>query len=219
MQNDRRKRAASGLACAVGLACAAGLAALGGCGRLGGEPVYKVDPQEAYRRLLQADVTGFRDARQCGMLIYLTPTEEPNNAVTWDVTSGSETVARFTLRVTPDGEGSRVQIEVPKAPNGREIYDGSQHYAHPALMQPLRPALREFADAAIDKRPYDWRKIPEPINTDGLCGSLRQNFEASGVPYDINDPSGMTHEQAEEIRARGGGLEVERDEVFAGGGS
>lgn len=201
------------------LAAASLVVLLAGCGRHDGEPTYAVDPQEAYRRLLQADVTGFRDARQCGMLIYITPTEEPNNAVTWDVTSGTETVARFTLRVVPDGAGSRVQIEVPKAPNGREIYDGAQHYAHPALMQPLRPSLREFVDAALAKRAYDWRRIPEPVNTDGLCGSLRSNFEASGIPYDINDPSGMTHEQAEEIRGRGGGLEVERDEVFAGGGS
>ena len=60
----------------------------------------------------------------------------------------------------PSGQGSIVAIEVPIGPNGAEIYDGQQRYSHPALMQPVRPSVRELVDAAIEKRPYDWHRLP-----------------------------------------------------------
>jgi hypothetical protein len=194
---------------------AASLLSLGACQGRPNELRYKVAPGEAYARLLRADIVGFRDARQCGMLIYFSTRETAPGAVTWDVTSSDVLVARFTLRVVPGGDGSVVAIELPKGPNGAEIYDGNQRYAHPALMQPMRPALRELVDSAMAARPYDWRRIQGTLNTDGLCSSLRDNFEASGRPYDLNDPSGMTHDDAEAARSNHVELQVEQDQVFA----
>jgi hypothetical protein len=193
----------------------ASLLGLGGCQGHPGELYYKLAPGEAYNRLQKADITGFRDARQCGMLIYFSTGQTAPDAVTWDVTSSDVLVARFTLRVVPKGDGSVIAIELPKAPNGKEIYDGSQTYTHPALMQPMRPALSELVDSAMTGRPYDWRRIKGTLNTDGLCGSLRDNFEASGRPYQLNDPSGMTHDDAEAARSNGRSIPVEQDQVFA----
>jgi hypothetical protein len=187
---------------------------LTGCGKPDG--YYDVAPATAYDLLRHADTTGFRDARQCGMLVYFSATEDGSSTVTWDVTSKGTPVASFRIRVTPSGQGSVISIELPKGPNGNEIYDGQQDYKHPAFMQPMRPALREFIDATIEQRPYDWHRIPDPLNTDELCGSMRSNFEASGQPYEINDPSGMTHEQAEEARTNGVTLHVEEDQIFKG---
>ena len=193
----------------------ASLLALGACQGHPNELYYKIAPSEAYNRLLRADVVGFRDARQCGMLIYFTMSSPTPDALSWEVDSSDVPVARFTLRVVPKNDGSVIAIELPKGPNGAEIYDGNQHYTHPALMQPMRPALRELVDSAMAGRPYDWHRIPDPLNTDGLCGSMRQNFEASGAPYELNDPSGMTHYQAQAVRSNGKSLEAEQDQVFA----
>jgi hypothetical protein len=195
---------------------AAGLLVLGACQRHPNALYYKLAPAEAYSRLQHADITGFRDARQCGMLIYFEAHQTAPQAVTWQVTSSSVPVARFTLSVVPqDDGGSVIAIDLPKGPNGAEIYDGSQHYTHPALMQPMRPALAELVDSAMTGRPYDWHRIADPLNTDGLCGSMRQNFEASGRPYELGDPSGMTHEDAQAAREDGKPLDVEQDQVFA----
>jgi len=200
-------------------ACLA-VAGLGACHRPSSvDPTYPVAPAEALTRLRKADITGFRDARQCGVLIYFSEADDGANALTWTVTSGSFTVARFTLRVTPAGTGSAVAIELPRAPNGGEIYDASQKYTHPALMQPLRPALRELIDAAIDRRAYDWHRIPaDQLNAgNGLCSSERQNLEAGGAVYSLDDPEGMTHQQAEDARAQGVPLPVTHDHIFVEG--
>ena len=196
---------------------AVSLLTLGACQGQGhtNELDYKIAPGEAYSRLLRADIVGFRDARQCGMLIYFTPRTTAPGAVTWEVTSSDVSVARFTLRVVPKDAGSVIAIELPKGPNGAEIYDGNQHYTHPALMQPMRPALGELVDSAMTGRPYDWHRIQGTLNTDGLCGSLRNNFQASGKPYELNDPSGMTHDDTVAARSTGKPLEAEQDQVFA----
>lgn len=202
------------LAARRGLALAL-LLTLGACQGHRNELFYKIAPGEAFQRLQRADVTGFRDARQCGMLIYFSMHAAAPDAVTWEVTSSDTVVARFTLRVVPQDDGSVIAVELPKGPNGAEIYDGNQRYTHPALMQPMRPALGELVDSAMTSRPYDWRRIKGQLNTDDFCASLRQNFEASGKPYELNDPSGMTHEDAEAARAKGLSPPVEQDQVFA----
>jgi hypothetical protein len=195
---------------------AASVLALAACQGHPNELRYKLAPSEVLNRLQHADITGFRDARQCGMLIYFSTRETGPDHVTWDVRSSDVLVAQFTLRVAAQDDGSVVTIELPKAPNGAEIYDGTQKYTHPALMQPMRPALRELVESAMAGRPFDWHRIPqEQLNTDGFCGSLRDNFEASGRPYLMGDPSGMTHDDAEAARASHGTLPVEEDKVFA----
>ena len=194
----------------------ASLLTLGACQGHPDELYYKLAPSEALGRLLRADIVGFRDARQCGMLIYFGEPATSPGAVTWDVTSSNVRVARFTLRVVPKDDGSVIAIELPKGPNGAEIYDGKQTYTHPAMMQPVRPALRELVDSAMAGRPYDWHRIPEgQLNTDAFCGSLRDNFQASGRPYELGDPSGMTHDAAVAARSNGKSLQAEQDQVFA----
>lgn len=165
---------------------------------------YEVPPATAYERLRHADIMGFRDARQCGMLIHLNAIEDSPRAITWTVSSSNVRLLYFTVRVSPKGQGSLITIDVPKAANGGEFYDAEQDYKHPAVMQPLRPAVRELIDAAIANRPYDWHRIPDPLSTGALCDSLRDNFEASGNPYYLDDPSGMSHEVAEEGRKKSG---------------
>jgi hypothetical protein len=168
------------------------------------ENYYDVPPATAYERLRQADVIGFRDARQCGMLIHLNAIEDAPRTITWTVSSSNIRLLYFTVRVAPQGQGSLITIDVPKAANGGEFYDAEQDYKHPAVMQPLRPAVRELIDSAIASRPYDWHRIPDPLSTGALCDGMGTNFQASGKPYDLNDPSGMTHEAAEEARQKTG---------------
>ena len=194
--------------------------ALVGCSEGADELYYDIAPDDAFVRLVNADITGFRDARQCGMLIYFQPKQHnATRTIIWEVTSSDRTVARCGLQVVPKGNGSVIEMQIPKAPDGKEIYDGTQKYTHPAFLQPLRPALRELVDAAMEKRPYDWHRLPDDMPVDlTICASMRQNFIASGQPYSIDDPSGMTHEQAEEARSKyGSGLPVERDDVFRPG--
>ena len=189
--------------------------ALVGCTKGADELYYDMAPDAAFARLVKADIIGFRDARQCGMLIYFEPKEyDATRTIVWEVTSGDTTLARFGLHVIHKGHGSVIEMQIPKAPDGKEIYDGTQKYGHPALLQPLRPALRELIDAAIERRSYDWHRLPDMEGDYTICASMRQNFIASGQPYRIDDPSGMTHEQAEAARGKYGSLPIERDNVF-----
>ena len=72
--------------------------------------------------------------------------------------------ASFSVSLSQTGNGTQATIAVPKAADGGEIYNSKQHYSHPALMQPLRPAVQEMIDAAMEKRPFDWHRLPDPIN-------------------------------------------------------
>ena len=191
--------------------------ALAGCSKGADELYYDIAPDDAFLRLIKADIPGFRDARQCGMLIYFERKQyDDTHIVIWDVTSGDTTIARFGFHVIAKGNGSVIEMQIPKAPDGKEIYDGTQKYTHPAFLQPLRPALRELVDAAMEQRPYDWHRLPDMAVDYTICASMRQNFIASGQPYRIEDPSGMTHEQTEAARSQYGygSLPAEHDDVF-----
>ncbi len=149
------------------------------------------------KRLENADITGFRNARMCGMLIHFEPSFPDQQTITWTVKTSGEEVASFTVTMRPMASGTQTSISVPKSEGGSgEMYDGNQHYQNPAMMQPLRPAVQELIDAAVEQRPYDWHRIPDPLNTDALCGSERTNFEAGGATYVLGDPEGMPHEVA-----------------------
>jgi len=168
------------------------------------ENYYDIPPATAYERLRHADLIGFRNARQCGMLIHLNAIEDAPRAITWTVSSTNIRLLYFTVRVSPQGQGSLITIDVPKAANGGEFYDAEQDYKHPAMRQPLRPAVRELIDAAMASRPYDWQRIPPPLSTGELCDRMAESFERTGVPSSIDDPAGITHEAAEEVRQKGG---------------
>ena len=161
---------------------------------------YPVSLAEALARLDNADVIGFRNARQCGLLIHFEKLPPVGNLVTWQVRSKKQLVASFSVSLSQTDNGTQATIVVPKADDGGEIYDGKQHYSHPALMQPLRPAVQEMIDAAMEKRPFDWHRLPDPINvgpgeTMTNCGMGRESLQR-GIAVELTDPEGVPHDVA-----------------------
>jgi hypothetical protein len=184
--------------------------ALCGCKPTAAAPppgLYPLPFDVAMDRLRHADIEGFRNARQCGLLIHFHPYETAGSAITWDVESSGQPMLSFTVRLAPAGADTQATIEVPPGHDGKgEEYDGNQAYDQPALMQPLRPAVQELIDAAMAQRAYDWHRITDlssegaPNNTQGICVSGKQILETEGQAGNVNDPGGMTHEQAEQWR-------------------
>jgi hypothetical protein len=116
------------------------------------------------------------------------------------VQSKGHVLASFSVSLSQAGNGTQATIVVPKAADGGEIYDGKQHYSHPALLQPLRPAVQEMIDAAMEQRPFDWRRLPAPINvwpsaTMTNCGMGQQSLQR-GIPVELSDPEGVPHDVA-----------------------
>ena len=157
---------------------------------------YDIPFDEARARLFKADITGFRNARQCGYLIHFTLNAPGPQTVGWIVTSSYKPVAKFFVKLTPTETGVKASLDIPAAPKGGEIYDGQQSYDYPMLMQPLRPALQELVDSAMEQRPYDWRRIPEnvlnvaPHETLSNCFNSKESLRR-GHPWSMNDPPGM----------------------------
>ena len=170
--------------------------AIAGCADPAPKGRYPLAVAEALARLEKADIIGFRNARQCGILIHFSAWHRDKNTIGWIVTSSHQQVASFEVSLSAAENGTQATIIVPKGDNGAEIYDGEQTYSHPAMMQPLRPAVQELIDSAMDRRPYDWHLIDGTLNTDGLCSSELQNLQAGGATYKLGDPEGMTHEAA-----------------------
>ena len=184
----------------IGIAGALGGAALAVAGCEPSQKTYPVTLAEGLARLDKADVIGFRNARQCGLLIHFEKLLPVGNLVTWQVRSKNQLVASFSVSLSQTGNGTQATIVVPKAADGGEIYDGKQHYSHPALMQPLRPAVQEMIDAAMEKRPFDWHRLPDPINigpdeTVNNCGMGQESLQR-GIPVELSDPEGVPHDVA-----------------------
>lgn len=156
------------------------------------ESSYALPVHEVYSRLLKADMNGFKVARQCGLLIHFKQSSVIDHQVSWQVTSSGRPIVTFTVTLIPAGPDlTRTKIEVSPDPRGGEMYDGDTFYPHPAIHQPLRPAVKELVDAAVQLRPYDVWKIPEPINTnDDVCSVQRGAIEGLGTPFHIDDKPG-----------------------------
>ena len=172
----------------LGAACAT----LAGCGS-GGLPAgtYAVPAEVAYQRLIAGDMLDFREARQCGILIHFTAYKELNKEVRWVVTSSGTWVAEFTARLVPvDAQTTRVEIDIPAAPDGGEIYDGSKFYPRPALYQPLRGAVEELVAARIGQRPFDVTRVPRS-EENGVCSVQRAGLESGHYVWGVNDRPGM----------------------------
>jgi hypothetical protein len=184
----------------IGVAGALAGVALAVAGCEPSQKTYPVSLAEGLARLDNADVIGFRNARQCGLLIHFEKRMPGGNVVTWRVRSKNQVVASFSVSLSQAGNGTQATIIVPKAADGGEIYDGKQHYSHPALMQPLRPAVQEMIDAAMEKRRFDWHRLPDPINVgpnDSLtnCGMGRDSLQR-GIAVELTDPEGVPHDVA-----------------------
>jgi hypothetical protein len=169
----------------------AAFALLMGCG--GGLPAgtYEVPVEVAYQRLIAGDMDDFRIARQCGILIHFDVEKELNKQVRWIVRSSGMQVAQFTVRLIPvDAQTTRFEIDVPAAPEGGEIYDGTKFYPRPALHQPLRPAIQELIAARIEQRPYDPMGLPS-TDSDSVCDVQRAGLESGHYVWGVNDRPGM----------------------------
>jgi hypothetical protein len=167
--------------------------ALAGCsGREAG--IYDLPVETVFERLKAGDMNDFRRARQCGLLIHFSTEGMRNEEVRWVVRSSGAEVASFAARLTPlDGGRTKVTIDVPKASDGGEIYDGTKTYPRPALHQPLRPAIAELIDARLEQRPFDVWRIPEAVRvTDDICSIQRAGLEAGSARFrhDGNDNVG-----------------------------
>jgi hypothetical protein len=184
----------------IGVASALVGVALAAAGCQPSQKTYPVSLAEARARLDKADVIGFRNARQCGLLIHFEKQLPVGSTVTWRVRSKNQVVASFSVSLSQAGNGTQATIDVPKAADGGEIYDGKQHYSHPALMQPLRPSVQELIDAAMEKRPFDWHRLPNPLNigpnqTMTNWGMGQQSLQR-GIPVELTDPEGVPHDVA-----------------------
>ncbi len=176
---------------------------LAGCGGLP-QGTYAVPVEVAYQRLIAGDMVDFRDGRQCGILIHFTAYKELNKQVRWVVTSSGSQVAEFTARLVPvDAATTRIEIDIPAAPDGGEIYDGSKFYPRPALIQPLRPAVEELVAARIEQRKFDPFRIRKDDGTgaksdqNGVCLVQRAGLESGHYVWGVNDRPGMdAHESA-----------------------
>jgi hypothetical protein len=73
-------------------------------------------------------------------------------------------------------------------------------------MQPLRPAVQEMIDAAMEKRPFDWHRLPDPLSVgpnDSLtnCGMGQESLQR-GIPVELTDPEGVPHDIAIKLGLR-----------------
>lgn len=184
-----------------------GLAALG-CALLAGcastpPDVYAVPIDVAYQKLRSGDLTDFRNARQCGILIHIASEGRSDKSVRWVVTSSGRTVASWIARLEAvDAENTRITIEVPKSPDGKgEIYDGNQFYPRPALHQPLRPAIRELINSRLEGRSFDVSNSPNSGEHESVCNVQRGGLESGSFKFGVDDRPGHDARESDRMRA------------------
>jgi hypothetical protein len=124
----------------------------------------------------------------------------PHQQVVWRIYSSGRGLLDVTAKLTPVGEGqTKVEISLPRGPQGGEAYDGAQSYHRPAFNQPLRPALEEQVAALLEGRAYDDARVPR--GTDTVCNVQRAGLEA-GHRFRIDDRPGMDARQSADCVAR-----------------
>lgn len=161
---------------------------LAGCKPARQPGVYDVGVDEAYRRLSVDELPDLVFAKQCGILIHVIPEGIPGRQVTWRVTSSGQEVVQFTALLTPvNDKQTKVEIKIPPAPDGGEMYDGSKFYVRPAFNQPLRPAVQEQVAAILEGRKFDVTRVG--AGTDSVCNVQRGGLE-SGLHFRVDDRPG-----------------------------
>lgn len=161
-------------------------ASLAGCEKPREPGVYDISVAEAYQRLSSNDLQDMVYSKQCGILIHVTPLATPAREVTWVVKSSGHEVVQFTAVLTPVGDKqTKVEIKIPPAPGGGEMYDGKQFYTRPAFNQPLRPAVMEQVAAILEGRKFDVSHVGP--GTDTVCQVQRGGLETGHV-FSVNDP-------------------------------
>jgi hypothetical protein len=188
--------------CHIAAVLVCGTVALAGCKDQVKE--YPFGVAEALHRLDHADNEGFRYHRHCGVLFKVGSSKSDDQSVTWTARAGGKAVLSFTVTVSPSANGVTTKISVPLAANGREMYDGTQNYNHPILRQPIRPAIVELVDAAMEKRPFDNQRIPEPDryrdrSPSGAACSEDAQILDQGFAADYDDPPGPSIETVRKL--------------------
>jgi hypothetical protein len=158
---------------------------------------YPFAQAEAFARLEKADVKGFISARRCGVRLTLDADKNDPVSIKWDIYGGSEDVGSFTVKlVAVDAMSTKSLIEVSADPKGGEIFDGTKQYDAPAMQQPLRSAVQELIDAAMETRPFDPAKIADPHELDSNCtlqrkkaGSQLAATSSGGNAWGFGDPT------------------------------
>jgi hypothetical protein len=161
---------------------------LAGCQKPKTPGVYDLPIADAFQRLVANELPDLVYSKQCGILIHVTPGGMVNQQVTWRVTSSGQEVVQFTAALTPvDEKHTKVEIKIPAAPDGGEVYDGSKFYVRPAFQQPLRPAVAEQVAAILEGRKFDVSRVGP--GTDRVCMVQRGGLE-SGVTFHVDDKPG-----------------------------
>ena len=75
------------------------------------------------------------------------------------------------------------------------MYDSKVRYRHPGLRQPLRPALQELVDSAMEQRSFDFNRIEGELSVDGVCNSEHDRLASGRATFRIDDPKHMSHEE------------------------
>jgi hypothetical protein len=165
---------------------------------------YPLSVAEALQRLDHADNDGFRYHRHCGVLFKVGSRKFDDHSVTWTARAGNKEVLSFTVSVSPSPNGVTTKISVPVVGNGREMYDGTQNYNHPILRQPIRPAIVELVDAAMEKRSFNNERIPEKDryldrSPSGAACDLDSQILDQGFAAEYDDPPGPSTETVRKL--------------------
>lgn len=132
---------------------------------------------EAYQLLQSEPLDEFRRDRQCGLVYKLVPAGNGTDEVTWQVFTSGMQVLWFKARLIPESsDQTRVEIDVEKTADGKELYSGDYHTPRPVVAQPLRPAIEEAIRAVLEKRPFNGDGLPSEDNPN-LCNMQRNQLE------------------------------------------
>jgi hypothetical protein len=184
-----------------------GSIALTGCNS---EPQLKQYPfgvAEAVRRLNNSDSAGFRYARHCGVLFNFGSHESDDHTVTWTARANRKDVLTFNVVVAESPKGVTLKLSVPVEGNGREMYDGTQKYNHPVLRQPIRPAIAELIESAMEKRPFDNERVAEEVryldrSPSGQACSEDAQILARGFAANYDDGPGPSIDTIQKLAAK-----------------
>ena len=193
---------------------------LSGCQQQPVVVAWPLTQAEAFSRLQHADIAGFARAETCGGVnLEFVANPKGDKAIEWQANSGFNRVASFTVRLEAAGPNATTAlIEVPADPQGGEIYDGSKHYPRPMLQQPLRPAIQELIDSAMEQRAFDAMKLAGQITPDPACGGkVVLAKPPAPKPQSNQDPAATG--TAESAPQQSGGTPVNPDGNDSGHGS
>jgi hypothetical protein len=152
---------------------------------------YPLSTAQASDLLRKADLTEFKLAFQCGLLVQVELKTQSDKELTWAITTEGTEMMSFKAILVPISENvTQVDIDVSKAPDGNEHYDGKFVTDRPAMRQPIRPILREAISAALASRVFDedrvWPQIRDLEVDNDDCNRQRGHLESGLGPWTLS---------------------------------